>query len=156
MRQTRLIDWAVACDSRPSCGLAMEDNEWVDKGIADHERISNNYNKNFSVTIFLCSPLPNSCSSIPLLFFFSPSISSRSATLTLGIRFTELATDLEYYTHRQKFHGAMELNTKLFIEELMREVRNEIHSLWTEMQDNFMTQEASINNHVTELATTMQ
>jgi hypothetical protein len=50
----------------------------------------------------------------------------------------------------------MELNTKLFIEELMREVRNEIHSLWTEMQDNFMTQEASINNHVTELATTMQ
>jgi hypothetical protein len=50
----------------------------------------------------------------------------------------------------------MELNTKLFIEELMREVRNEIHSLWTEMQDNFMTQEASINNHATELATTMQ
>jgi hypothetical protein len=47
----------------------------------------------------------------------------------------------------------MEPNTKLFIE-IMWEVRNEIHSLRTEMWDSFIRQEASINNRVTELATT--
>jgi hypothetical protein len=50
----------------------------------------------------------------------------------------------------------MELNTKLFIEELMWEDRNEIHSLRTEMRDSFMTQEVSINNHVSELTTVAQ
>jgi hypothetical protein len=69
---------------------------------------------------------------------------------------TESATDLEYYTRHQKFHGAMELNTKLFIEELMWEDRNEIHSLRTEMRDSFTTQEVSINNHVSELTTVAQ
>jgi hypothetical protein len=50
----------------------------------------------------------------------------------------------------------MELNTKLFIEELMWEDRNEIHSLRTEMRDSFTTQEVSINNHVSELTTVAQ
>jgi hypothetical protein len=50
----------------------------------------------------------------------------------------------------------MEPNTKLFIEELMQEDRNEINSLRTEMQDKFITHEASINNCVTELTTAVQ
>jgi hypothetical protein len=50
----------------------------------------------------------------------------------------------------------MEPNVKLSIEELMREVHSEIHSLRTEMQDSFATQEASINNCVTELTMVAQ
>jgi hypothetical protein len=47
----------------------------------------------------------------------------------------------------------MEPNTKLFIEELMKEVRNEIHSLRVEMKDNFVAQEVSLNMCFSKLAT---
>jgi hypothetical protein len=50
----------------------------------------------------------------------------------------------------------MEPNTKLFIKELMKEVRNEIHSLQVEMKDNFVTPEVSLNTRISELATTTQ
>jgi hypothetical protein len=47
----------------------------------------------------------------------------------------------------------MEPNTKLFIEELMKEACNEIHSLRVEMKDNFVAQEVSLNMCFSELAT---
>jgi hypothetical protein len=70
--------------------------------------------------------------------------------------FNNSTTDLEYYTCHQKLHGAMEPNTKMFIEELMKEVRNEIHSLRLEIKDNFIGQEVSLNVRISELATVAQ
>jgi hypothetical protein len=67
-----------------------------------------------------------------------------------------IATNLEYYTRRQKLQGAMEPNTKIFIEQLMKEVHNEIHSLQKDMKDSFATQDASINSQLTEITTSTQ
>jgi hypothetical protein len=50
----------------------------------------------------------------------------------------------------------MEPNMKMFIKELMREVRNNIQSLRKELKDNFITQEASISTRITELTTATQ
>jgi hypothetical protein len=66
---------------------------------------------------------------------------------------TDPTTALEHYTHHQKLHGVMEPNTKLFIEELMKEIYNEIHSLRVEMKDNFVAQEVFLNMCFSELAT---
>jgi hypothetical protein len=50
-------------------------------------------------------------------------------SLTLGIRADIRATDLEdhdHYTRRQKRLGAMDPNMKLLIENLLKQVRDEI------------------------------
>jgi hypothetical protein len=50
----------------------------------------------------------------------------------------------------------MEPNTKIIIEELMKEVCSEIHSLWKDMKDSFATQDASINSRFAEITTSAQ
>jgi phenylalanyl-tRNA synthetase alpha subunit len=50
----------------------------------------------------------------------------------------------------------MELNMKLSIEELMKEVRGEIQSIRNEMRDGFAVQEKAFNTRITELSSTAQ
>jgi hypothetical protein len=73
--------------------------------------------------------------------------------LTPGIRDFDPATTLEhdYYTRRQKFFGAMEPNMKMLIEEIMKQVCDEIKQSRKEFIVNFMTHLEAIHKHVFEL-----
>jgi hypothetical protein len=46
----------------------------------------------------------------------------------------------------------MELNTKMFIKELMKEARGELQSMRKEMRDGFTTHESAFNMHITKLS----
>jgi hypothetical protein len=83
-------------------------------------------------------------SSLSGLFFLLsiPSADSRSNTLTPSIIFQQPYD--QYYTHQQKLRSAMEPNMKMFIEDLMKEVHNDIRSLRKEMKYSFVVQDVSM------------
>jgi hypothetical protein len=62
----------------------------------------------------------------------------------------------DHYTHRQKRFGDMEPNMKILIENLMKQVRDEIKQSWDDITAGFATHVNTVDKRFTELSTDMK
>jgi hypothetical protein len=62
----------------------------------------------------------------------------------------------DHYTHRQKRFGDMEPNMKILIENLMKQVRDEIKQSWDDITAGFAAHVNTVDKRFTELSTDMK
>jgi hypothetical protein len=99
---------------------------------------------------FLVNPSlpPTTCSSS-----FLSILSSSSESLTPGIRFSDPATGLEnhdYHTRCQKRFGVMEPNLKMLLEDLMKQVRDEIKQSHEEIMARFDSHTSTVDRRISD------
>jgi hypothetical protein len=93
---------------------------------------------------------------VPTLFFLSIPHSSASLNCYPNIwyqihRSCDIDLDAhEHYTRLQKKFGAMEPNVKLLMEEMLKQVREEIQVMRVEMKEGFVVHESFVNNRIAE------